>query len=274
MNKYLVDPDQLFTDRRRKKTEPKENLCVLDCIILKIELLRKTLYEIRRKGPLYLKKRVKCLEYESINNFQRGFEISNFSALEKLNSPLSLAILKTYSELRLYKGLGINLFRLEHNQDNRTFRFFPKKLSKHHNCPDFLQIDLLDIPRIKKNGEKKQGHCYLIRNLLKLLNAHGPSLPNPGNSLQLMRNQNYVCRGCLRIFRYKIAFERHATSCVVKGQFAANRRLNTNQYFHKTHFVDRFNNTKRRVRSFTKGDLFKRLKPLLFAGKSFYIKKQ
>lgn len=178
MNKYLVDPDKFCNDKRRKKTEQKENLRVLDCIILKIELLRRNLYDVKRKGPLYLRKRVKCLEYGSIDNFQDGFETKDFSTLEKLNSPIPLTLLKMYSALRFYKGFGINLFRLELNQQDKTFRVFPKKLLKQHNSPDFFQIDLLEVPCIKNgNGEKKQGHCLLICNLIKLLNAYENRLP-------------------------------------------------------------------------------------------------
>lgn len=265
MNKYLVDPNEFCADRRRKRTGQKENLCVLDCIILKIEFLRRNLYDIKRKGPLYLRKMVRCLEYESIDNFQEGFETKNFSALEKLNSPIPSSLLKTYPDLRLYKGFGINLFRLEHNQKEKTFRVFPKRLSKKHNSPDFFQIDLLEVPYSKKpeDGEKTQGHCLLIRNLIKLLNAYESRFSTQRN---WGRKRNYVCRGCLQIFRYKTTFEKHITCCAVKGLFASNRRLNKNQYIHKTHFKDRFGNTRRRVKTFAKGDLFKRLKPPLFAG--------
>ena len=199
---------------------------------------------------------------------QEGFEAKNFSTLEKLNSPLPLAILKMYPELRLYNGFGINLFRLEHDQRDGTFRVFPKRLSKKYNSLDFFQIDLLEVPDITKKNrteEKKQSHCLLIRSLIKLLNAHKRRFVVGEAPKWGVCHQNYICRGCLKIFRYKIAFQNHLTSCVVKGDVASNRRLNKNQYVHKTHFKDRFNNTRRRVKTFTKGELFKRLKPPLFA---------
>ena len=266
MNKHLIDPNVLCIDRRRRTRA--ENHCVLYCILMRIELLRNNLTDMKRKGPLHFKKKILDLNYEAVDNLQDGISAKQFNALERLNSPIPLRLVRQHPTLKIYNGFAINLFRLQHDKKERNFKLFPVKLSRFHNDQNYLQIDLLQEPVTRtseEHVETQQKHCLLIRSLPRLLTAYNHSFSS--RKFRRIHNPTYICRGCMKLFQYKLAFKKHVSDCGVKGHMTSNKRLNKNQYIHKTHYVDKFSETtRRRVKRFTRGELYKRLKAPLFAG--------
>jgi hypothetical protein len=202
-NGCLVDSNELFIDQRQPKAR---NLCVFNSIILRLELLTSSLQQAKysRSADYYRQKTSSLLNIPIHTDFSEGISLREVTILERSLHPLSAPILRTYPDLRLYKGIAINIFRIDYN--NRVYKLFPRKLSVKYRSPSYLQIDLLECPiDSSQSGEKccssktptNFKHVLLIPNLAKLLRAYKQKFANT-YLLKKLHKGKFVCRACFR----------------------------------------------------------------------------
>jgi hypothetical protein len=204
-NGCLVDSNELFIKQRQPRVR---NLCVFNSVILRLELLASSLDQVKysKGADYYQQKTSSLLNIPMHTDFSEGISLREVTVLERSLHPISAPILRTYPDLRLYKGIAINIFRIDYN--NRIYKLFARKLSIKYKSPSYLQVDLLECPiGSSQSGETccpsssktptSFKHVLLIPNLAKLLRAYKQKF-STDYLLKKLQKQKFVCRACFR----------------------------------------------------------------------------
>ena len=194
--------------------------------------------------------------------------MTKFNTIESLNkAPFSKEMLRLFPTLSQFEGLCINLYRGKlYNPENclkAELHLFPKLLSRNHDSGNHLPIDLLidnfqfRDTHTKPTSNFKSKHILSITSLPKLCKSCNPLTKYIKNELA------YLCRMCLKLFRFQEEFTRHSGICCSfpRGRpFQPRQARNIKTY--RPYRWNRFTKTMEpNYLEFKLGDLFKSVKP-------------
>ena len=233
------------------------NICVPLAIILKLEQLKAGSL-VRNRNVTSLMKNVtsalRSLRFSELQTPENDFKIykKDFPKLEDINEGFSDALKQQYSFLHIYRGFSINMFKLLGQQElhkGNTARLTTSHLSRHWNCSDFLQIDLLDSSNVL--DPPIPNHVLIILNYFALINHRKD------------HRYNFACRSCQRIFTHSRNYRRHITQTCSPSPTAPRRAKNF--ILHKTFIKDRYTGKKKRhTVSFTAQQYHKTFQNLIY----------
>ena len=268
---YLMDPDIY-----KEKFSPYKGVCIpiSICLTILIKIGKKTPCLITKKNVSEL---LQCLNFHHLIEYKKNeipsIPLKNFNKLEKANSPIPPKLIKFYSKLSEFKGIALNLFRIQvgDNKNEKDIHIFPKLLSKFYDLEEYLQIDLAeDGPHLWENSETypyqnpkppnfSPSHILAIPNFLRFIYTNNLQYQAHG-----ARDCHFVCRVCLALHKSYCSFLSHKSVCnpFPSGAKVSKRKIRNRIISH--HLAQNPFTGKTEVSGlrFKRGDLHKLLLPL------------
>ena len=185
---------------------PVQNLCVLACIILGINLkMGSHLVDITARQ---VENDINTIPWgDVVTPDATGIPLRKMSLLEEKLNPIPPDLIRRYPGLQFFNGICVNVFQLRTAGSHA--RLFPVSLGKQYKkIRDVLQIDLIIDDqqfRDKQSGPIVSNHCLLLSNITLFLHKNQQKI-NTNKS-----KNNLICRGCMkfrsvyyRVFLFKL----------------------------------------------------------------------
>ena len=182
---------------------PVQNLCVLACIILGINLkMGSHLVDITARQ---VENDINTIPWgDVVTPDATGIPLRKMSLLEEKLNPIPPDLIRRYPGLQFFNGICVNVFQLRTAGSHA--RLFPVSLGKQYKkIRDVLQIDLIIDDqqfRDKQSGPIVSNHCLLLSNITLFLHKNQQKI-NTNKS-----KNNLICRGCMkfRFVYYRVFF--------------------------------------------------------------------
>ena len=281
----ILDPENFYPHQSNNTLEA-YSLCVPLTIALSllIKLEGHTASSLTKEK---IKNALNTFSFQSVLNPDNGISLSSFSQIETLNTPFTQYHTDQYARLSQFQGLSLNLFygKIHQSPQNRPKNtlnstkstntlqmfLFPKYLSRHHDNPNFFQIDMLlsdpnfYLPEKKHQSQPKPKRFHLNKHVLAIVNL--PLLvARRRNAATRNHARRYteVCRKCLTLYKSSLELSEHKTQCQAYSSARAMQpRRCRNQIIYKPYIYNKY--TKKvevNYLKFKTGHLYRTLKPL------------
>lgn len=268
---YLLDPDIY-----KETYSPYAGACVpiSICLTILINIEKRPPNSITKKDVSQL---LSLLNFHHLVEYKRNelpsIPLKNFKALEKANSPIPLKLTKFSSNMSQFRGIAVNLFRIQRgdSENEKTIHIFAKLLSSNHDSEHYLQVDLIeDGPHLWADDEAyphqkpkaphfSPAHILVVPNFIKFLYTNNLRFQSHG-----ARDCHYCCRICHSLFNSYASFSSHKIACnpFPSGHKVSKRKIRNKIISH--HLTQNPYTGKTEVSGlrFKRGELHKLLVPL------------
>lgn len=234
----VLDPERFLRNGWNKN-----NLCLPTCVLISLHKFVTVGQNKFRPTLAQLENEIGYLRFtELLKKDLDGISLNDLSKFERLNTPFSPELRARFPVTNLFKGLSVNVFRIDYSNHVRTHRIFPLKLSDNYRDMRFWQVDVLaDDCQTFYHQQKTDGdgrstvatpnHFLFISNICWILQSFTQKFSN--RSLY-----KFCCRACMQIFRSMHLLVDHQISCDAKHASSSSskvyhRRQSKNMLIHR-----------------------------------------